>query len=112
MNAIFLRNLASKAQSKNKLDSRFQIFQEICEADIEIKNCEELIDFTKCSYSIMNQDTMHVLVQNHDDNEVISLRQYKITEDPSGIETSFDNSPKKISIMEQQSKPLDSSVFS
>ena len=39
MNAIFLRNLASKAPSKNKLDSRFQIFQEICEKDIEIENC-------------------------------------------------------------------------
>ena len=111
MNAIFLRNLASKAQSKNKLDSRFQIFQEICEADIEIENCAKLIDFTKCSCSIMNQDTIHVLVQNHDDEEVISLRQYKIAEDLSGSEASFDNSPKKISIIEKQSLLLDSSEF-
>lgn len=51
MNAIFLRNLASKL-SKSKFDSRFQIFQEICEADIEIADCEKLIDFTRCSYSI------------------------------------------------------------
>ena len=51
MNAIFLRNLASKV-SKSKFDSRFQIFQEICEADIEIADCENLVDFTRCSYSI------------------------------------------------------------
>ena len=40
MNAIFLRNLDKKAPSKNKLDSRFQIFQEICEADILVDNAE------------------------------------------------------------------------
>ena len=108
MNAIFLRNLASKAQSKNKLDSRFQIFQEICEADIEIKDCKELIDFTKCSYSIINQDCIHVLVRGLDDTEGTALRQYQIVEDSAGIETSFGNSPKKISIQEQKSLKLES----
>jgi hypothetical protein len=63
MNAIFLRNLASKGPSKNKLDSRFQIFQEICEKDIEIESCEKVINFTKSSFSILNQDTLHVLIK-------------------------------------------------
>ena len=38
--AIFQRSLASKASSKNKLDTRFQIFQEICESDLEIEDCQ------------------------------------------------------------------------
>jgi hypothetical protein len=62
-NSTFLRQLAPKV-SKNKLDSRFQIFQEVCEADIELEDCSEIIDFTRCSYSINLQDQIHLLVKN------------------------------------------------
>jgi hypothetical protein len=71
LNAIFQRSLASKAQSKTKLYSRFQIFQDVCEADIEIADCKELIDFTRCKYSICKQNSVHILMRTNDDKLVV-----------------------------------------
>jgi hypothetical protein len=78
LNAIFLRHLAPRNQKKS-LDSRFQIFQEISEADIEIADCQEIVDFTRCSYSVTNQDKVHILLKGGKDGEQ-QLRQYQIVE--------------------------------
>mmetsp|Transcript_13543 Transcript_13543/g.21102 ORF Transcript_13543/g.21102 Transcript_13543/m.21102 type:complete len:332 (-) Transcript_13543:14288-15283(-) len=97
MNAIFLRNLA-KGQSKKQGDSRFQILQEICEAEIEVADCQSIVDYTKCSYSVLNQESIHLLVKNTD--STFSLRQYSVAEleEPSTEEPSFANSPRKVQI--------------
>ena len=111
MNAIFLRNLASKAPSKNKLDSRFQIFQEICEKDIEIESCEKVINFTKSSFSILNQDTLHVLIKatGQKDGE-LKMKQYKIFDDVNDKESvQTSNSPKRVDIQMTTEKQFQSS---
>jgi len=71
----------------------------VCEDDIEIENCDRMVDFTKCSYSILKQDTVHVLLKNSQQETI--LRQYHIAEDHSSTveDTAFKNSPSKITIL-------------
>ena len=109
INAIFLRNLASKGPSKNKLDSRFQIFQEICEADVLVEGADDVVDFTRCSYSIDNQNVVHLLTK---EGEQTTLRQYSILEDDDDLRP-FENAPRKIFIEPTRTKIVEdaSKVF-
>ena len=101
LNALYLRHLAPR-NSKNKLDSRFQIFCEISEADIEITECSKVIDFTRCSYSILHQDRVHVLIENSNGQQ--EVRQFKVVESlPMVQEDSVEDAPKQIQLQLENS---------
>ena len=45
---------------------------------MEIDNCKNVIDFTKCSFSIVNQGKIHILIETKDNKT--QLVQYYIKE--------------------------------
>jgi hypothetical protein len=44
---------------------KIPIFTEVCEAEVELPiDVSEIVDFTRVSYSIENQSSIHVLCKN------------------------------------------------
>ena len=53
-----------------------QIFQVISLADVEVADCAKVIDLTKCSFSMNDQDKIHVLLETAAKVKVV--RQYAL----------------------------------
>jgi hypothetical protein len=63
------------------------VLTDIYEAEIEIQDCAHLIDFTKCSYSIEEQEKVHFIVE--DAEKKTKLIQYSILEEKEGQAAGF-----------------------
>lgn len=53
-----------------------QIFEDVCQSDIEITDCATLVDFTRCKYSVLDQNQVHVLLKTTASETVV--RQYSL----------------------------------
>jgi len=53
---------------------------EVCEAEIELENCANIIDFTRVCYSIDRQEDMHILCHAEDDNSRVHLKHIRLSE--------------------------------
>lgn len=47
-----------------KKDHKFKVFDDLSQSEIAIENCSKVIDFTRCSYSIKDQDKVYLLIEN------------------------------------------------
>ena len=75
---LFMRNQVLKKDWVKK-DYKFSIFSDLSIGETEIENCSQIIDFTKCSYSIDNLNKIHLLIENY--NKKLQLVQYYIKEE-------------------------------
>jgi hypothetical protein len=75
---------------------RDQIFEEVCQSDIEITDCATLVDFTRCKYSVLDQNQLHVLLKTTAAETVV--RQYSLKPVGDGQEQSS-LLPKNIQIV-------------
>eukprot|EP00347_Sterkiella_histriomuscorum_P007708 403347869 len=63
--SLFIRSQIIKKDYVKKYHKQF-VFVESCYAAIEIENCKEVIDHTRNSYSIENQEKVHLLIKNQE----------------------------------------------
>ncbi len=61
----FLRTQVTKKDWPKK-DYKFNILEDLSEAEIEIENCKRVIDFTRTSFSVdaSNQKKVHIIIEN------------------------------------------------
>lgn len=62
---VFMRTQMSQKEWPKK-DHKFNIFEDNSEAEIEIEGCKNVIDFTRCSYSVQGNNLIHILVENNE----------------------------------------------
>lgn len=75
--SIFMRTQVLKKDWPLR-DNKFQVLSDLSEAEIEIEDCKRVIDFTRCSYSVTNQDKIYVLIESVDSK--FRVIQYEIKE--------------------------------
>ena len=66
-------------------DHKFSIFDELSEAEIELEDCQSVIDFTRCSYSVQASNSVHVVYEKAD--KTVSLVQYRIVDDVTNYDS-------------------------
>ncbi len=63
--SIFMRTQVIKKDWPKK-DYKFSILCDLSESELEIENCKRIIDFTRCSYSITNQNRVHIVYEDQE----------------------------------------------
>ena len=81
---LFMRTQVVKKDWPRR-DYKFSIFDELSEAEIDLEDCQRVIDFTRCSYSVQASNWVHVVYEKADKS--VNLVQYRIVDDV----TSYDS---------------------
>jgi hypothetical protein len=74
---VFIRNSLTSNEYYNKHDDKsFSLFDDVNEAEIEIPDCKQIIDFTRTAYSAKESNLIHLIYEKSDGSRQLS--QFKI----------------------------------
>ena len=60
-------------------DYKFMVLEEFADAELEIEDCNRIIDFTKTAYTVQDSDSIHLLVEKAGGKT--NLVCYKVVDD-------------------------------
>ena len=80
--SVFMRSMVVKKDWPKK-DHKFSIFDDLADSEYFIDNCKRVIDFTRCSYSIQQQSTIHVVIETTESK--IQLLQFVMSDEAPAL---------------------------